>query len=257
MPVVDDRFMQDALELARGALGRVWPNPAVGCVVVQGDRVVGRGATQPGGRPHAEVVALAEAGAAAKGATAYVSLEPCAHYGKTPPCADALVRAEIARCVVAIRDPDPRVDGKGLDRLRAAGVAVELGPGADEAREINEGFFLRVRAGRPLVTVVAAERLEAEAEHHDARLELGPEGAGVWATVRGTGASPVVWWVGGALPLGGRAWRRFDCPPGPEGLSCAAVLGQLGAQGLTRVVVEEGDGLAALARAVGLVDRSL
>ncbi|MCB1349163.1 MAG: bifunctional diaminohydroxyphosphoribosylaminopyrimidine deaminase/5-amino-6-(5-phosphoribosylamino)uracil reductase RibD, partial [Maritimibacter sp.] len=103
--------MAHALALGRRGLGNTWPNPAVGCVIVSGDRVVGRGWTQPGGRPHAEVVALAQAGVAARGATAYVTLEPCAHHGKTPPCAEALVAAGVARVVVALTDPDPRVNG--------------------------------------------------------------------------------------------------------------------------------------------------
>src|SRR5271163_5356847 len=106
---VDLRWMRTALALARRGLGAVWPNPAVGCVVVNEGRVVGRGWTQPGGRPHAETEALRRAGPAARGATAYVSLEPCAHRGQTPPCAEALVEAGIARCVVPIEDPDPRV----------------------------------------------------------------------------------------------------------------------------------------------------
>src|SRR5437773_8146985 len=119
-----------AFALGRRGLGRAWPNPAVGAVIVKDGRVVGRGWTQPGGRPHAESEALDRAGAAAGGATAYVTLEPCCHHGKTPPCADALIAAGIARAVVALEDPDPRVKGGGTARLRAAGVAVELGLGA-------------------------------------------------------------------------------------------------------------------------------
>ena len=138
----------------------MWPNPAVGCVIVRDDRVVGRGWTQPGGRPHAETEALARAGAAAEGATAYVTLEPCCHWGRTPPCADALIAAGVARVVVAVEDPDPRVAGGGIARLRAAGIAVEAGLGAAEAAEINAGFFLRVRHGRPLVTLKLATSLD-------------------------------------------------------------------------------------------------
>lgn len=148
--------MTAALALARRGLGTVWPNPAVGCIVVAADRVVGRGWTQPGGRPHAEAEALARAGAAAKGATAYVTLEPCAHHGVTPPCADALINAGISCCVVALADPDERVDGAGLDRMRAAGIAVELGVCADAAAEVNAGFLSRVTKGRPLVTLKLA-----------------------------------------------------------------------------------------------------
>ncbi|HWT97245.1 MAG TPA: bifunctional diaminohydroxyphosphoribosylaminopyrimidine deaminase/5-amino-6-(5-phosphoribosylamino)uracil reductase RibD, partial [Terriglobales bacterium] len=146
--------MRAALSLARRGLGRVWPNPAVGCVIL--DRsgiVVGRGVTQPGGRPHAETEALRQAGAAAKGGTAYVTLEPCAHHGKTPPCAEALIAAGIARCVVALQDPDPRVAGGGIEKLRQAGCKVELGLLRDEAHEVTAGFLSRVEQGRPLVTL--------------------------------------------------------------------------------------------------------
>ena len=119
--------MRAALALARRGLGNVWPNPAVGCVIVNEGRVVGRGWTQPGGRPHAEAEALRRAGGRRAGATAYVSLEPCSHWGRTPPCADALIAAGVRRVVVAIEDPDPRVAGAGLRRLREAGLAVETG----------------------------------------------------------------------------------------------------------------------------------
>jgi diaminohydroxyphosphoribosylaminopyrimidine deaminase / 5-amino-6-(5-phosphoribosylamino)uracil reductase len=152
--------MAAALALARRGLGLVWPNPAVGCVLVREARVVGRGWTQPGGRPHAETEALRRAGGAAKGATAYVTLEPCSHHGRTPPCADALIAAGIARAVVAMEDPDPRVSGDGLARLRQAGVAVDLGLGEGEAGEINAGFFLRIRERRPLITLKLAMSLD-------------------------------------------------------------------------------------------------
>jgi diaminohydroxyphosphoribosylaminopyrimidine deaminase/5-amino-6-(5-phosphoribosylamino)uracil reductase len=152
--------MAAALGLARRGLGRVWPNPAVGCVVVAEGRVVGRGWTQPGGRPHAEAVALVRAGAAARGATVYVTLEPCAHHGVTPPCADALAAAGVRRVVVALADPDPRVNGGGIARLLAAGIAVEVGLGATEARDINAGFLLHRTMGRPLVTLKVAASLD-------------------------------------------------------------------------------------------------
>jgi diaminohydroxyphosphoribosylaminopyrimidine deaminase/5-amino-6-(5-phosphoribosylamino)uracil reductase len=145
-----------ALSLGRRGLGRVWPNPAVGCVIVRDGRVVGRGWTQPGGRPHAETVALAQAQEAARGATAYVTLEPCAHHGQTPPCADALIAAGIARCVIATGDSDSRVDGKGVSMLREAGVEVEVGLMDAEARAANAGFFARTELGRPFVTLKLA-----------------------------------------------------------------------------------------------------
>ena len=125
--------MAEAIELGEGARGRTAPNPNVGCVIVRDGEIVGKGATAPGGRPHAETEALREAGEAARGATAYVTLEPCAHHGKTPPCAEALVASGVARCVVAVGDPDPRVAGGGIAILERAGIAVTLGALAEEA----------------------------------------------------------------------------------------------------------------------------
>jgi diaminohydroxyphosphoribosylaminopyrimidine deaminase/5-amino-6-(5-phosphoribosylamino)uracil reductase len=162
----DQRFMQLALTLGRRGQGRTWPNPAVGAVVVKDGVVVGRGWTQPGGRPHGETEALARAGDAARGATAYVSLEPCCHWGKTPPCTDALIAAGVARVVVPIEDPDPRVSGEGIARLRAGGIVVETGICAAEATELNAGFLLRMREGRPLVTLKLATTLDGRLATH-------------------------------------------------------------------------------------------
>ncbi|MGI3167983.1 bifunctional diaminohydroxyphosphoribosylaminopyrimidine deaminase/5-amino-6-(5-phosphoribosylamino)uracil reductase RibD [Pseudooceanicola sp. C21-150M6] len=156
----DLRFLSLALSLGRRGQGCTWPNPAVGCVIVKDGRILGRGWTAPGGRPHAEPQALAQAGAAAKGATAYVSLEPCAHHGKTPPCADALVAAGIARVVAPLADNDPRVSGQGFDRLRAAGIEVSTGLLADEAERDHLGFFLRTEQGRPMVTLKLASSFD-------------------------------------------------------------------------------------------------
>jgi diaminohydroxyphosphoribosylaminopyrimidine deaminase/5-amino-6-(5-phosphoribosylamino)uracil reductase len=152
--------MRAALALARRGLGRVAPNPAVGCVLVKDGRVVGRGWTQAGGRPHAETEALARAGEAARGATAYVTLEPCSHHGKTPPCAESLIAAGISRSVVALEDPDPRVSGSGLTLLREAGIAVDTGLLAEAAAEVNAGYLMRTRTGRPLVTLKLATTLD-------------------------------------------------------------------------------------------------
>jgi diaminohydroxyphosphoribosylaminopyrimidine deaminase / 5-amino-6-(5-phosphoribosylamino)uracil reductase len=150
--------MRHALRLAERGLGNTGPNPAVGCVIVAPDgRIVGRGWTQPGGRPHAETVALAQAGEAARGAAAYVTLEPCAHHGVTPPCADALVRAGVARVVAAVTDPDPRVAGAGFARLESAGVSITQGVLEPEARALNLGFFRRMTEGRPLVALKIAQ----------------------------------------------------------------------------------------------------
>jgi diaminohydroxyphosphoribosylaminopyrimidine deaminase / 5-amino-6-(5-phosphoribosylamino)uracil reductase len=159
----DLQFMSLALALGRRGLGRTWPNPAVGAVIVKDGVIVGRGWTQPGGRPHAEVEALARAGAAARDATLYVTLEPCSHFGKTPPCADAIVAAGISHVVSALEDPNPEVSGQGHARLRAAGIAVEVGLGAQEARRDHAGHIRRMRDGRPHVILKLAISADGKA----------------------------------------------------------------------------------------------
>lgn len=160
MTHIDERYMALALSLGRRGQGRCWPNPAVGCVIVKDGRIIGRGTTQPGGRPHAEPVALAQAGAAASGATAYVTLEPCSHVGKTPPCALALIKAGVSRVVVAVGDTDPRVSGKGFAMLREAGIEVVTGVLEAQARHDLQGFFLKTDHGRPMVTLKLAMTLD-------------------------------------------------------------------------------------------------
>jgi diaminohydroxyphosphoribosylaminopyrimidine deaminase / 5-amino-6-(5-phosphoribosylamino)uracil reductase len=145
----DDRFMREALSLAESRLGLTTPNPSVGCVIVRGGKVVARGVTAVGGRPHGETQALAAAGSKARGATAYVSLEPCAHVGQTPPCAIALVGAGLKRVVVACLDPDPRVKGRGIAILKRAGIEVTTGVLEEAAKRLNEGFITRMTRGRP------------------------------------------------------------------------------------------------------------
>ena len=152
----DQRFMALALALGRRGQGRSWPNPAVGAVIVKDGVIVGRGWTQPGGRPHAEVEALKRAGDAARGATLFVTLEPCSHHGKSPPCADAVIAAGIARVVSAIEDPNPEVAGQGHARLRAAGIVVDVGLGAAEAAHDHAGHFRRIREKRPHVILKLA-----------------------------------------------------------------------------------------------------
>ncbi|CAN5191941.1 bifunctional diaminohydroxyphosphoribosylaminopyrimidine deaminase/5-amino-6-(5-phosphoribosylamino)uracil reductase RibD [soil metagenome] len=164
----DLRYMQLALALGRRGQGRTWPNPAVGAVIVRDGVIVGRGWTQPGGRPHAEPEALKRAGEAARGATLYVTLEPCSHFGKSPPCADAIIAAGIARVVSAVEDPNPEVGGQGHARLRAAGISVDVGLCAEEAAHDHAGHFLRVREKRPFVILklaVSADDKIAAAGH--------------------------------------------------------------------------------------------
>lgn len=156
----DETHMAHALRLAARGNGACWPNPSVGCVLVKDGRVIGRGTTQPGGRPHAERVALAQAGDAARGATAYVTLEPCAHHGKTSPCAEALVVAGVTRVVTAITDPDPRVAGRGHAILRTAGIEVTEGILAAGATEVTAGFLKRVTRGLPFLTLKLATTLD-------------------------------------------------------------------------------------------------
>ena len=170
----DRRWMEAALNLGERSLGLAAPNPSVGAIVVKDGVVMGRAATAPGGRPHAEPLAIAEAGEGARGATLYVTLEPCSHTGSSPPCADAVIAAGIARVVSAMEDPNPKVGGQGHARLRAAGITVDVGPGADQARRDHRGHILRVTEGRPCVTLKLAETADgfASGGPHDQRLRI-------------------------------------------------------------------------------------
>jgi diaminohydroxyphosphoribosylaminopyrimidine deaminase/5-amino-6-(5-phosphoribosylamino)uracil reductase len=170
----DDAFMAAALALGRRNMGRTAPNPAVGALVVRDGVIVARGFTAVGGRPHAEAIALAEAGEAARGATLYVTLEPCSHHGATPPCADAIIAAGVARVVTAMEDPDPRVAGRGHALLRAAGIEVVVGPEAATARCDHLGHILRVTRRRPMVTLKLAQTADgyAAGAAYDPRLRI-------------------------------------------------------------------------------------
>nr|WP_142662209.1 bifunctional diaminohydroxyphosphoribosylaminopyrimidine deaminase/5-amino-6-(5-phosphoribosylamino)uracil reductase RibD [Paracoccus laeviglucosivorans] len=274
--------MDHALGLARRGLGNVWPNPAVGCVIVQDGRIVGRGWTQPGGRPHAEVRALAQAGDAARGATAYVTLEPCSHFGKTPPCANALIAAGVARVVSAMTDPDPRVSGRGHAMLREAGIEVTTGVREAQARAMQQGFLTRVMQGRPMLTLKLATSFDGRiatangesqwitgpaARRHVHALRMIHDAVMVGGgtaradrpglNVRGFGSvrQPVRVVVSSdVLP---------DLPPegadhGPlwqVGGDPDALMTELGSRGLTRVFCEGGGVLAASLLRAGLVDQ--
>ncbi|MGR3723217.1 bifunctional diaminohydroxyphosphoribosylaminopyrimidine deaminase/5-amino-6-(5-phosphoribosylamino)uracil reductase RibD [Abyssibius alkaniclasticus] len=173
----DQRWMELALRIARQGLGRVAPNPTVGCVIVKDGRILGRARTADGGRPHAETRALAQAGRAARGATAYVTLEPCAHTGKTPPCADALIAAGVARIVCALPDPDNRVAGRGFEMLRAAGILVGTGLMAKDAAALNAGYLKHRQQGLPWLTLKLATSLDGRiaTESGESRWITGPD----------------------------------------------------------------------------------
>jgi diaminohydroxyphosphoribosylaminopyrimidine deaminase/5-amino-6-(5-phosphoribosylamino)uracil reductase len=156
----DIRFMRQALGMARRGLGRTWPNPSVGCVIVKNGSVIAQARTADGGRPHAEVLALQDVGKSAKGATLYVTLEPCSHHGKTPPCVGAIIDAEPSRVVIGTQDINPQVNGKGIEALRVAGIDVKVGVLEQECRDVTAGFFKRIQENRPFVTLKIACSLD-------------------------------------------------------------------------------------------------
>ena len=158
----DHMYMQRAIDLVRGVIGTTAPNPAVGCVIVKDNTIIAEGVTQKNGRPHAETVALKKAGKKAQGATLYVTLEPCCHTGKTPPCTQAIIQAGISRVVIATKDPYPLVNGKGIETLEAAGIAVSYGVEEHAATDMNRGFFSVQRKGRPWITVKVAMSLDSK-----------------------------------------------------------------------------------------------
>ncbi len=203
----DTAGMRRALALAESVLYRTSPNPRVGCVIVQGGRVVAEGATEPAGQRHAEIVALDAAraqGLDVRGATVYVTLEPCAHFGRTPPCADALVAAGVGRVVAAARDPNPRVDGGGLARLAAAGIRTECGLLENAARELNLGFFSRFERGRPWVRLKAAASLDG--------ITALPNGQSQWITGPAARADGHHWRARACAVLTGMGTVRDDDP---------------------------------------------
>ena len=197
----DDEYMAAALTLGRRELGATAPNPSVGALVVRDGAIVGGGFTRPGGRPHAETEALAQAGPHARGATLYVTLEPCSHRGHTPPCAAAIIDAGVSRVVCAMEDPDPRVAGRGIAMLRAAGVEVVCGVLADAARRAHRGHILRVTQGRPMVTLKLAETADgyAAGDAHDARLMITGEAADNLVKVARAQSDAVMVGIGTAL----------------------------------------------------------
>lgn len=254
--------MRAALALAREGLGRVWPNPSVGCVVVRDGRVVGLGRTADGGRPHAEMVALEEAGPRARGARVFVTLEPCSHWGKTSPCSQALVEAEVGEVVVAVRDPDPRVNGKGIAWLERAGIRVTEGSGTAEATQINAGFFLRILEGRPLVAVTArrgdalaelSRTFDAVAANPIFRAIDRPQVGFALHGIASRHDGPAAWWL--THRVGAVSGPAIGVPEGRRVEERAhAALAALGELGLTRLLVHASDPIAAALEETGLVD---
>jgi diaminohydroxyphosphoribosylaminopyrimidine deaminase / 5-amino-6-(5-phosphoribosylamino)uracil reductase len=276
---LDARSMARAIELAAGVRASTPPNPWVGCVLVTADGEVVEGATQPPGGPHAEAVALAAAGPAARGATAYVTLEPCSHHGRTPPCADALVEAGVARVVVGVEDPDPQVAGRGVGRLRDAGVQVEVGCLADEVAEQLAPYLHHRRTGRPWVVLKLAATLDGRT--------AAPDGTSQWLTgadarrdVHRLRAESDAVLVGAgtvraddpALTVRDADAPRGDplrvvlgaAPPGARVHPCLErsgdlepLLDELGARGCLQLLVEGGARVAAAFHRAGLVDEHL
>ncbi len=226
-------WMSCAIDLARAMQGWVWPNPAVGCVIVRDGKIVGRGQTRFGGRPHAERIALDDAGEQARGATLYVTLEPCCHWGKTPPCADAIIAAGVSRVFASVQDPDPRVNGGGFRKLSEAGVETHVGLGASQALSIMAGFFHRIETGKPLVTIVEIDEEAFDIPSgHDAVIQSHPDQ--IWLFTRAPG-------------IGTKA-SQLLCPDYDSG----SILRRLGELGLTSVCVPDDDRLSeTLANASG------
>ena len=227
----DTRWMQRALELAQRGIFSTAPNPRVGCILVKGGEAVGEGWHVRAGEPHAEAHALQAAGEKARGATAYVSLEPCAHQGRTPPCADALIAAGIARAVVACRDPNPLVAGQGIARLQAAGIAVTEGVCEEEAQRLNRGFFRRITTGRPFVTLKLAASLDGKTALANGESQwLTGEAARADVHYHRLAADAII-----ADPARRLAGGRVPLP---------ALLDELGARGINNAFVEAGASLA-------------
>jgi diaminohydroxyphosphoribosylaminopyrimidine deaminase/5-amino-6-(5-phosphoribosylamino)uracil reductase len=267
----DARWIAATLALAARAAGRTTPNPPVGCIIVQGGRIIGRGWTQPGGRPHAEAMALAMAGDAARGATAYVSLEPCAHdSARGPACSDLLIAAGVARVVAAMTDPDPRTKGAGLARLAAAGIATRTDAAAAETAQIMAPWLTRLRHRRPLVTLKLALSLDGciaradgqscwiSGERSRAHAHLLRAGHDAILVGRGTFDADAPRLDVRLAGLADRSPRRIllthgAAPPGWESIASPAAIGDLA--GVDSLLVEGGAGAATAFLAIDLVDR--
>jgi len=278
-------IMQRALALARTSLGQAWPNPAVGAVIVKNNEIIGEGATAKGGRPHAETVALAQAGGAARGATLYVTLEPCSHHGKTPPCTDAIIKAGITECVIACRDPNPQVNGQGIAQLQAASIKVTENICEQEARELNRGFFSviekhcpyialkiatskdgKIAAGAGIRTDITGEEARLHAQYLRAEFDAILTGIGTvladdpLLTVRIPGMeqrSPVRVLLDSQarLPAHSKLRQTEKDVPVWTYTRHDDVIADLTARGITRLLIEGGQGINTHFLQSGLVDR--
>jgi len=276
--VADETFMLKALELARSGLGRTWPNPSVGCIILQNDQIIAAERTNDGGRPHAENLALEAAEELAKGATVYVTLEPCAHHGRTPPCAEGLVKAGVAEVIIGCTDPDSRVSGQGIEILKAAGIKVTTGMLEKECREMNKGFFTVIEKSRPYIMLKAAvsadyKYLPGDGKPHwvtgeAARSDVHQLRAEYDAILSGTGtvladnprldvrlpgkenSSPVKIIVGNReIPDDANIWKGKEVWLYPEFSPT-----ELAQRGITRLMVEAGPKLSSALLKNGIVD---
>jgi len=260
--------MNRAIELAGQHLGLVWPNPSVGCVVVSDGQIISEAATAIGGRPHAEAIALQDIGDRGKGSTVYVSLEPCCHWGRTPPCTQAVIAAQPKKVVIAILDSDPRMRGSGVAQIREAGIQVELGLCEEEATRLNQGFFHRIRTGMPMITVVGAKsNFEEIVRTYDATLAT--RGAGLFVSFefhrRQRSRFNTTDWLLTAADrqhtdvgeLGGLELLTLSTPEACEGEFLNEALRAMGHRGLTRVLVDGLDPLANKLEKLGFVQHKL
>lgn len=231
-------WMSEAIKLAREMQGWVWPNPPVGCVIVRNGKIVGGGQTQFGGRPHAERVALDDAGSLSRGAALYVTLEPCCHWGKTPPCADAIIAAGVTAVYASLQDPDPRVNGGGFRMLRDAGIKVKVGLGAEIAQKIMEGFFKRIALGRPLITVSRFVPVAGNVPNGFDGVLTMQEHFRPAVSVR--------------TPSG-----RAEALALPGGITARSLAEKLGTVGLTSIIIPASDPLSQICRSAGLVDHDV
>ena len=264
----DAVLMARALDLARDHLGLVWPNPSVGCVILKDGEIISEAATGVGGRPHAEALAIENCKESVEGSTIFVSLEPCCHWGKTPPCTQAIIGAKAKKVVIAVLDSDPRMRGEGMRQLREAGVEVELGLCEKEATQLNEGFFHRITYGRPFVTVLGSDaNMESHLADQDAVVST--RGSGLFVSFeyhrrRRSDFHTTDWFLSASevdqelfASLGGTELMILSEHNDATSVDIEAAMMALGHRGLTRIAVDEADPLADALRRANLIQARL